>query len=56
MGRSTIRTPMTDGEMIVKIAPWVSVSPLKNSFQQQKKNVKTNIPTKTPLIYLNLEK
>ena len=36
----------------------VSISPLKSSFREKKKetkNVKTNILTNTPLIFLNLE-
>ena len=36
----------------------VSISPLKNSFQEKKetkKNVKTNILTSTPLIFVNFE-
>ena len=35
-----------------------SASPLNSSFREKKKeikNVKTNIPTNTPLIFLNLE-
>ena len=36
----------------------VSISPLKSNFREKKetKNVKTNILTNTPLIFLNLEK
>ena len=37
----------------------VSISPLKNNFREKKKetkNGKTNVPTNTPLIFLNLEK
>ena len=60
MGRNAVQIPMTNGKVVTQITPRariVSISPLKNSFREKKeiKNLKTNILTNTPLIFLNLE-
>ena len=49
---------MIKGLFKLRLGPGlVSISPLKNSLEKKnKKNVKTNILTKTPLIVLNLGK
>ena len=51
---------MVKGLFKIRLVPGlVSISTLNNSFQQKKyqtKNVKTNIRTNTPLIFLNFEK
>ena len=60
MDRNAVQISMTNGKVVVQITgrpELVSISPLKSSFRekQETKNVKRNMPTSTPLLYLNLE-
>ena len=62
MGRNTVEGLLTDGKVIAQITIWVQIS--LNIFTEKKlskknkqtENVKTNILTNTPLIFLDLEK